>query len=129
MSFFLRAAYQTVLKISKLMLTVLGHARVQIVVEACASEAGVRTVTQKAHEEAAALQQALLHIPSPESEFSMRSVASRLGGHLVEQVSQLMLSPNTIIMYWVYFRSLLSSQSSVSGQFLCPMSLSFPRNL
>ncbi|BFZ00611.1 hypothetical protein BsWGS_03650 [Bradybaena similaris] len=80
-----RAAYQTVLKISKLMLTVLGHARVQIVVEACASEAGVRTVTQKAHEEAAALQQALLHIPSPESEFSMRSVASRLGGHLVEQ--------------------------------------------
>uniref|UniRef100_A0A0B7BIQ1 Uncharacterized protein n=1 Tax=Arion vulgaris TaxID=1028688 RepID=A0A0B7BIQ1_9EUPU len=81
-----RSAYQTVLKISKMMLTVLGHARVQIVVEACTSEASVRTVTPKAHEEAAALQQALLHIPNPESEYSMRNVASRLGGQLAEQV-------------------------------------------
>ena len=69
------------------MLTVLGHARVQIVVEACSSDSGLRTVTHRAHEEAVALQQALLCIPSPESEYSMRNVASRLGGQLADQVS------------------------------------------
>lgn len=71
------------------MLTVLGHARVQIVVEACSSEAGGRAVTPKVHEEAVSLQQALIHIPNPESEYSMRNVASRLGGQLAEQVGRI----------------------------------------
>ncbi|KAK3714003.1 hypothetical protein RRG08_009701 [Elysia crispata] len=91
-----RAAYQTVLKVSKLMLTVLGHARVQIVVEACSSDTGLRTVTHRAHEEAVALQQALLCIPSPESEYSMRNVASRLGGQLADQAAGASPDLNTV---------------------------------
>ncbi|XP_059175144.1 probable ubiquitin carboxyl-terminal hydrolase FAF-X isoform X4 [Physella acuta] len=91
-----RSAYQTVLKISKMMLTVLGHARVQVVVEACSSEARLATVTHKAHDEAVALQQALLHIPSPDSEYSMRNVASRLGSQLAEQAVTVSPDLNTV---------------------------------
>ena len=78
-----RSAYLTVLKMSKMMMTVLGHARIQVVIEACNSDT---PVAPKEHEEAVALQQVLLHIPDHGSEFNMRNVASRLGGQLGEQV-------------------------------------------
>ena len=66
-----------------MMLTVLGYARIQVVVEACNSDT---PISPKEHEEAVALQHVLLHVPIPETEYSMRRVASRLGGQLGEQV-------------------------------------------
>ncbi|KAH9509417.1 putative ubiquitin carboxyl-terminal hydrolase FAF-X [Bulinus truncatus] len=91
-----RAAYQTVLKISKMMLTVLGHAKVQIVVDACNSEERASTVTHKQHDDAVALQQALMQIPNIESEHSMRNVASRLGLQLAEQAIGVSPDLNTV---------------------------------
>lgn len=93
-----------------MMLTVLGHARVQVVVEACSSEARLATVTHKAHDEAVALQQALLHIPSPDSEYSMRNVASRLGSQLAEQVrASLIVCYLRSLLHYVCYKFFLFS--------------------
>ena len=83
-----RTAYLTVLKICKLMLTTVAHAKVQVVVDACSAESQAPQVTVQEHHQAAALQQALHFIPTPESEFTLRSVATRLGQHMGEQVIQ-----------------------------------------
>ncbi|KAK0066423.1 ubiquitin carboxyl-terminal hydrolase FAF-X isoform X1 [Biomphalaria pfeifferi] len=91
-----RATYQTVLKISKMMLTVLGHARVQIVADAVSSEEKAATLTQKQHDEAVALQQALLQIHNIESEHCMRNVVSRLGAQLAEQAIGISPDLNTV---------------------------------
>lgn len=70
------------------MLTTVGHARVQVVVDACNSESQVPAVSVAEHNQAAALQQALHYIPAPESEFTTRGVATRLGQHMGEQVKR-----------------------------------------
>jgi hypothetical protein len=81
-----RTAYLTVLKICKLMLTTVAHAKVQIVVDACSSEPPVTMVTPQQHHHAAALQQALHFIPTQEAEYTLRTVASRLGQQMGEHV-------------------------------------------
>ncbi|XP_067668544.1 ubiquitin carboxyl-terminal hydrolase 9X-like [Haliotis asinina] len=85
-----RAAYLTVLKVCKLMLTTVGHAKVQVVVDACHAESQVPAVSVVEHNQAAALQQALLHIPSPDAEFTTRNVALRLGQNLGEQATSVL---------------------------------------
>ncbi|XP_025080256.1 LOW QUALITY PROTEIN: probable ubiquitin carboxyl-terminal hydrolase FAF-X [Pomacea canaliculata] len=91
-----RTAYLTVLKICKLMLTTVGHARVQVVVDACNSESQVPAVSVAEHNQAAALQQALHYIPAPESEFTTRGVATRLGQHMGEQAAFVLPDLNTV---------------------------------
>lgn len=82
-----RAAYATVLKICKLMLTVVGHAKVQAVIDACSADPQIPTVSAAEHSHAVILQQALHHIPHPNSEFTTRNVAMRLGQQLGDAVS------------------------------------------
>ncbi|XP_041351568.1 probable ubiquitin carboxyl-terminal hydrolase FAF-X isoform X2 [Gigantopelta aegis] len=91
-----RTAYLTVLKVCKLMLTTVGHAKVQVVVDACHSESQVAPVSVLEHNQAAALQQALIYIPSPDSEFTTRSVAMRLGQHLGEQATGVLPDLSTV---------------------------------
>ncbi|KAK7089931.1 ubiquitin carboxyl-terminal hydrolase 9X-like isoform X2 [Littorina saxatilis] len=91
-----RTAYLTVLKVCKLMLTTVAHAKVQVVVDACNAESQSPQVTAQEHHQAAALQQALHFIPTPESEFTLRGVASRLGQHMGEQATYVMPDLNTV---------------------------------
>ncbi|KAK6195512.1 hypothetical protein SNE40_000926 [Patella caerulea] len=91
-----RASYVTVLKICKLMLTTVGHAKVQVVVDACHSESGTSTITVIEHNQAVALQQTLVHIPSPDSECTTRSVALRLGQHLGQQATCILPDLSTV---------------------------------
>ena len=75
------------LKMCKLMLTTVAHAKVQVVVDACSAESQGPPISVQEHHQAAALQQALHFIPTPESEFTLRGVATRLGQHMGEQVT------------------------------------------
>ena len=95
-----RTAYLTVLKICKLMLTTVAHAKVQVVVEACSAESQGPPITVQEHHQAAALQQALHFIPTPESEFTLRGVATRLGQHMGEQVISLRLVSGQWWWWW-----------------------------
>ena len=74
-----RSAYLSVLKTVKLMLTTVAHAKVQVVVDAVSESSNQQSpnITAQQHHAAAALQQALHFIPTPESEYTLRSVASR----------------------------------------------------
>ena len=82
-----RSAYLVVLKIAKLLLTAVGHAQVQVVADACQSEASSAQVSPTVHNQAVVLQQALHHIPSPNEELMLRKVATKLGQCLGQQVS------------------------------------------
>ncbi|CAH1782281.1 unnamed protein product [Owenia fusiformis] len=82
-----RSAYLTVLKICKLVLTTVGHSMVQVVADACQTEGGSPTVSASQHNHAVVLQQALHHIPNPNSECMTRNVAIRLGQQLGEQAT------------------------------------------
>lgn len=59
-----RAAYITVMKICKLMLTTVSHAKFQVVVEACSADPQSPNITQAEHSHALILQQALQFIPT-----------------------------------------------------------------
>lgn len=80
-----RLAYVSVLKMCKLMLTVVGYAKLQVVVDAC-NEPRCPPITSAEHSHAVILQQALHHIPNQTTEFTTRNVAIRLGQQLAEQV-------------------------------------------
>jgi len=86
----IRCAFLTTLKISKLVLTTVGYAQVQVVAEACQSEssgtAAQITVTPVMHNHAVILQKALQCVPNPNTDFIMRTTASRLGQFLTKQV-------------------------------------------
>ena len=75
-----------VLKIAKMLLTAVGHAQVQVVADACQSEASSAHVSTSVHNQAVVLQQALHHIPNPNEECMMRNVATKLGQCLGDQV-------------------------------------------
>ena len=87
-SFIFRAAYHLVLKMCKLLMTAVGHAQVQLVVEACHAEAGqsATPVSTTVHNHAVVLQQALHHIPNQTADCLTRNAAAKLGQHLVSQV-------------------------------------------
>lgn len=85
-SFAFRSAYVTVLKICKLMTTTVGHAKVQVAVDACSADSQTTPIPVNEHNYAVTLQQALIYIPNPTSEFTLRNVAIRLGQQLKEQV-------------------------------------------
>ena len=90
-----RCAFLTALKISKLVLTTVGYAQVQVIAEACQSEssgsAAQIAVTPAMHNHAVILQKALQCVPNPNTDFIMRNTASRLGQFLTKQVSLLLL--------------------------------------
>jgi len=90
-----RCAFLTALKISKLVLTTVGYAQVQVVAEACQSEssgnAAQITVTPAMHNHAVVLQKALQCVPNPNTDFIMRNTASRLGQFLTRQVGMYFL--------------------------------------
>ena len=88
--FFYRAAYYTLLKMSKLLLTVVGYAQVTVVAEAIQPSDPTCTpppVSASAHNAAVILQQALQYIPNPATECMLRNMAVRLAGHLSNLVS------------------------------------------
>lgn len=83
-----RAAYITVMKICKLMLTTVSHAKFQVVVEACSADPQSPNITQAEHSHALILQQALQFIPNPGAEVMTRMVGLRLGQQLLDQVTE-----------------------------------------
>jgi len=91
-----RCAFLTALKISKLVLTTVGYAQVQVVAEACQSESAGNTaqitVTPVVHNQAVILQKALQCVPNPNTDFIMRTTASRLGQILTRQVAVVQLA-------------------------------------
>ncbi|XP_052783474.1 probable ubiquitin carboxyl-terminal hydrolase FAF-X isoform X2 [Mya arenaria] len=91
-----RSAYVSVLKMCKLMLTVVGYAKLQVVVDACSNEPRGPPITSAEHSHAVILQQALHHIPNHSTEFTTRNVAIRLGQQLAEQATAVVPDLNTI---------------------------------
>lgn len=83
-----RAAYITVMKICKLMLTTVSHAKFQVVVEACSADPQSPNITQAEHSHALILQQALQFIPNPGAEVMTRTVGLRLGQQLLDQAAK-----------------------------------------
>lgn len=84
-----RAAYHTLLKLVKLLLTVMGYGQVAVVAEAIRSPADgslPTTISVSVHNAAVVLQQALQHIPNPNLECVLRNVAMRLGQHMSKLV-------------------------------------------
>jgi ubiquitin carboxyl-terminal hydrolase 9/24 len=73
------------------MLTVVGYAKLQVVVDACSNEPRGPPITSQEHSHAFILQQALHHIPNHTTEFTTRNVAIRLGQQLAEQVCRICL--------------------------------------
>lgn len=91
-----RAAYVTVLKICKLMLTAVGYAKLQVVVDACSIEPRGPPITAAEHSHAVILQQALHHIPNHSTEFTTRNIAIRLGQQLADKATSVVPDLNTI---------------------------------
>ncbi|KAK3094503.1 hypothetical protein FSP39_002606 [Pinctada imbricata] len=85
-----RAAYITVMKICKFMLTTVSHAKFQVVVDACQADPQSPAITAAEHNHAVILQQALHFIPNPNTEMTMRNVAMRLGQQLLDQATKVM---------------------------------------
>ena len=80
-----RAAFHTLLKMSKLLFTVVGYAQVTVVAEAIQPSdpsCSPPPVSASAHNAAVILQQALQFIPNPATECMLRNMAVRLAGHL-----------------------------------------------
>ena len=82
-----RAAFCTLLKIAKLVLTVVGYAQVTVVAEAIQPSCSLPSISTSAHNAAIILQQALQYIPNPGTECMLRNMAVRLAGHLSSLVS------------------------------------------
>ncbi|XP_068731970.1 ubiquitin carboxyl-terminal hydrolase 9X-like isoform X1 [Montipora capricornis] len=85
-----RAAYHTLLKMSKLLFTVVGYAQVTVVAEAIQPSdptCSPPPISASAHNAAVILQQALQYIPNPATECMLRNMAVRLAGHLSNLVS------------------------------------------
>ena len=83
--FFCRAAFHTLLKMSKLLLTVVGYAQVTVVAEAIQPSdptCSPPPISASTHNAAVILQQALQSIPNPATECMLRNMAVRLAGHL-----------------------------------------------
>jgi len=110
-----RCAFLTALKISKLVLTTVGYAQVQVVAEACQSEstgnAAQITITPVMHNHAVILQKALQCVPNPNTDFMMRNTATRLGQFLTRQVT---IEPFVYILF-VCFVCLLE-ESAFRGE-------------
>ena len=88
--FLYRAAFNTLLKMSKLLLTVVGYAQVTVVAEAIQPSdpsCSPPPISASAHNAAVILQQALQYIPNPATECMLRNMAVRLAGHLSNLVS------------------------------------------
>lgn len=87
-----RAAYLVVLKICKLLLTTVGKCIVQVEADAghCHGSPGSLSPSSPSSViltgRVSVLQQALTHIPNPNSEFMLRNVSSRLAQLLHDQV-------------------------------------------
>ena len=80
-----RAAFHTLLKMTKLMMTVVGYAQVTVVAEAIQPSdpsSSVAPISASAHNAAIILQQALQYIPNQNTECMLRNMAVRLAGHL-----------------------------------------------
>ncbi|XP_031549243.1 probable ubiquitin carboxyl-terminal hydrolase FAF-X isoform X2 [Actinia tenebrosa] len=75
-----RSAYNTLMKLSKLLFTVIGHAQVNIVAEAMNSSdpSAQMPFSASVHNAAVVLQQALMYIPNPNTECMLKNVAVRL---------------------------------------------------
>lgn len=85
-----RGAFYTLLKMSKLLLTVVGYAQVTVVAEAIQPSnpsCSPPPISASAHNAAVILQQALQYIPNPGTECMLRNMAVRLAGHLSSLVS------------------------------------------
>ncbi|XP_076338950.1 ubiquitin carboxyl-terminal hydrolase 9X-like isoform X1 [Tachypleus tridentatus] len=77
-----RAAYLMVLKLSKLLFTVVTNCIVQVAIDNCQNQKSINVqMTGKAE----MLTQARMHIPNPNSEYMLRSIAMRLSHMLHEQ--------------------------------------------
>ena len=86
-SIFHRSAFHTLLKIAKLLFTVIGNAQVQYVADALQKESMRDVViTPQVHNAALVLQAALKHIPNPCQECILRNIALKLGHSLSHQV-------------------------------------------
>lgn len=86
-----RAAFYTLLKMAKLLLTVVGYAQVTVVAEAIQPSdpsCSPPPISASAHNAAVILQQALQYIPNPGTECMLRNMAVRLATHLSSQVSR-----------------------------------------
>ncbi|OWF40886.1 probable ubiquitin carboxyl-terminal hydrolase FAF-X isoform X2 [Mizuhopecten yessoensis] len=83
-----RNVYVTVMKVCKLMLTTVSHAKFQVVVDACNADPQSPNITAAEHNHAVILQQALQYIPNPTSEFTTKNVAMRLGQQLLDQATK-----------------------------------------
>ena len=68
------------------MLTAVGYAKLQVVVDACSIEPRGPPITAAEHSHAVILQQALHHIPNHSTEFTTRNIAIRLGQQLADKV-------------------------------------------
>lgn len=83
-----RSAFHTLLKIAKLLFTVIGNAQVQYVADALQKESMRDVViTPQVHNAALVLQAALKHIPNPCQECILRNIALKLGHSLSHQAS------------------------------------------
>lgn len=86
-----RAAFYTLLKMAKLLLTVVGYAQVTVVAEAIQPSdpsCSPPPISASAHNAAVILQQALQYIPNPGTECMLRNMAVRLATHLSSQVTE-----------------------------------------
>lgn len=83
-----RSAFQTLLKIAKLLFTVIGYGQVQHIADALQKDSARELVTAQMHNAALALQTALKHIPNPCQECVLRSVAYKLSHSLAQQVGE-----------------------------------------
>ena len=87
-------------------MTAVGHAQVQLVVEACHAEAGqsATPVSTTVHNHAVVLQQALHHIPNQTADCLTRNAAAKLGQHLVSQVDWWLLYYSVILCIFLCAR-------------------------
>lgn len=99
-SFSNRAAYLVVLKISKLLLTTVGKCIVQVETDSVHCHGSPDSLSPSSPNSVmltgrvSVLQQALTHIPNPNSEFMLRNVSSRLAQLLHDQVCIIILVNN-----------------------------------
>eukprot|EP00794_Sanderia_malayensis_P010838 gene10838-11990_t len=92
-----RSAFQTLLKIAKLLFTVISYAQVAIVAEALKKDSGKElTDTAQQHGAAVVLQQALQQIPNPCHECVLRGVAFKLGHSIGQQATATVPDLNVI---------------------------------
>lgn len=108
-----RAAYLVVLKICKLLLTTVGKCIVQVETDSVHCHGSPDSLSPSSPNtvmltgRVSVLQQALTHIPNPNSEFMLRNVSSRLAQLLHDQVSIIMLVNNFLNI----IHSLINKQS------------------